>query len=106
MKNSFLLVLNLFVGLLFSFIGFVNSFWGNDPFYGLAIIILSLIFYLPFVNLILEKVPIRIQTIFKFLIGFFIIWSSLGVGELFKKIELMKSSFPSPKYESFEKNLE
>lgn len=42
MKNTFLSnSVNFLLGLLFSFIGFVNTFWGNDPFYGLIIIFLS-----------------------------------------------------------------
>ena len=58
------------------------------------------IFYLPFVNTVLEKVPEKLQLILKILIGFLIVWSSLGVGELFDKIDLMKKSFPLPSYES------
>jgi len=101
MKKSILSTIgNLTLGILFSFIGFVNTFWGNDPFYGLVIILISLIFYLPFVNTVLEKVPEKLQLILKILIGFLIVWSSLGVGELFDKIDLMKKSFPLPSYES------
>lgn len=93
-------IVNLLVGLLISFIGFVNTFWGNDPYYGLSIILASVIFYLPIVNLILERISNKTQLIFKVIIGFFIIWSSLGVGELFDKIDLMNRNFPSPNYVS------
>ena len=51
-------------------------------------------------NTVLEKVPEKLQLILKILIGFLIVWSSLGVGELFDKIDLMKKSFPLPSYES------
>ena len=27
-------------GVLFSAVGFVNTFWGNDPYYGLAVLML------------------------------------------------------------------
>lgn len=99
-KSIFSIAGNFLIGLVLSFIGFVNTFWGNDPFYGLAIILISLIFYLPLLNLIWAKVPKRGKIIFKTLIGLLIIWSSLGVGELFDKIDLMRKSFPLPSYES------
>ncbi len=43
---------SILFGVLFSFIGVVNTFWGNDPYYGLIILLLSLLFYLPLVDLI------------------------------------------------------
>ena len=105
MKNSILSIsINLFFGLLFSFIGFVNTFWGNDPFFGLVITLLSLIFYLPILNYIIEKIPKKVQLIIKIILGILIVWASLGVGELFEKIELMNEYFPLPSYESFQDN--
>ncbi|PQJ74438.1 hypothetical protein [Polaribacter gangjinensis] len=103
-KSASTLIVNTVFGLLFFYIGFVNTFWGNDPFYGLFIILLSFIFFLPIINLIIEKIPQKTLLILKILLGFFIIWSSLGVGELFDKIELMKISFPLPSYESVGKD--
>lgn len=104
MKNSFFNdLVNFMLGLMFSFIGFVNTFWGNDPFYGLAIILISIIFYLPFINFIINKIPKKTMFFIKIILGFMIIWSSLGVGELFEKIDLMKLNFPLPRYESFGK---
>jgi len=35
-------------------------------------------------------------TIAKYVIGFLILWTSQGVGELFDKVELMLKSFPFP----------
>lgn len=72
-------------------IGFVNTFWGNDPFFGIFLILLSLVYFLP-VNDILKKVvgfSIPSLRIVKILLGIFIIWAALGEGELFDKIELM-----------------
>jgi hypothetical protein len=40
-----------------------------------------------------EKTGFAIPRIAKWLLGFFILWASLGVGELFDKIELMMASF-------------
>lgn len=98
MKNLILsYAINMLLALLFTFIGFVNTFWGNDPYYGLCIILVSFIFYLPVINLIIDKIPKKALLIAKIIIGVFIIWSSLGVGELFDKLELMNTHFPLPK---------
>lgn len=72
-------------------IGVVNTFWGNDRGFGVFIILLSFAYFLP-VNTILQKM-VGFSTpwmrILKVLLGIFIIWAALGVGELFDKIELM-----------------
>ena len=81
-------------GLIFSFIGFVNTFWGNDPFYGLAMVVLSFFYYLPIIDLLRESVKPNFLTVTKYIIGFLILWSSLGVGELFCKVELMINGGP------------
>lgn len=99
MKNSILSIIsNLLFGFSFFFIGFTNTFWGNDPFFGLAIILLSMIFFYPTANSILEKMSGKQVLILKLVIGFLILWASLGVGELFDKIELMRASFPDPNH--------
>ncbi|MDP5092475.1 MAG: hypothetical protein NWQ17_04155 [Polaribacter sp.] len=103
-KSTIRIIINLLFGLLFFYIGFVNTFWGNDPFYGLFIILLSILFFLPIINLFIEKIPQKTLLILKIILGLFIIWSSLGVGELFDKIELMKMSFPLPTYEAVGKD--
>ncbi|MBA3633451.1 MAG: hypothetical protein H0W58_11700 [Acidobacteria bacterium] len=92
--NNNLIVLNIIswlFGIVFFAIGVVNSFWGNDPFFGIFIILLSLVYFLP-VNDILKKMTgfsIPGMGIVKILLGIFILWASLGVGELFDKIDLM-----------------
>ena len=102
MKKSVLYyTANTLSGLLFSFIGFVNTFWGNDPYFGLTIILVSLIFYLPIISLIIDKIPGKILLVAKIILGFLIIWSSLGVGELFDKLHLMEDNFPYPNYGSY-----
>ncbi len=70
-------------------IGIVNMFWGNDPYFGVFIFLASLIFFPPVTGLIRQVTGIRIPGILKILLGVFIIWAALGVGELFDKIELM-----------------
>jgi hypothetical protein len=70
-------------------IGILNTFWGNDPGYGVFIFLLSFIF-LPPANALLEKISgISISLLLKILLGVFILWSALGVAELFDKIDLM-----------------
>ena len=71
--------------------GGVNTFWGNDPGFGVFILLLSFVYFLP-VNDILKKMTgfsIPGMGIVKILLGIFILWAALGVGELFDKIDLM-----------------
>ena len=100
MKNVFAsyasLVLGVMVGLAFSAIGFVNIFWGNDPFFGLLIFSASLIYYLPLINAVQTALGAKFTVTAKYILGFFILWASLGVGELIDKVELMLSNFPYP----------
>lgn len=80
-------------GIVFFAIGVVNTFWGNDPGFGIFIILLSLL-YIPRVNTRLkERTGISIPAIGKILLGIFILWTALGVGELFDKIDLMVRDF-------------
>lgn len=75
--------------------GIINTFWGNDPQFGVMLVLLSFIYPLP-VNGLLEKwasFSIPKFGIVKILFGIFIVIAVLGVGELFAKIELMKTDF-------------
>ncbi len=72
--------------------GLINTFWGNDPGFGVFILLLSFVYFLP-VNAILKKMTgfsIPGMGIVKIVLGIFIIWAAVGVGELYDKIELMK----------------
>lgn len=82
-----------FFGLVFTAIGLINLFWGNDPGYGVFVVLLALIYFPPVTYFIQGITGFRIPVWSKVLLGVFIIWSSLGVGELFDKIELMQQSF-------------
>lgn len=85
-------IISWIFGVVFFAIGVVNTFWGNDREFGVFIILLSFIYFLP-VNDILKKMTgftIPKMGIVKIVLGIFILWASLGVGELFDKIELMK----------------
>lgn len=93
--STALTIISWIFGTLFFAIGFVNTFWGNDPAFGVFIILLSLIYFLP-VNEIMKKITgyrIPKMRLLKILVGIFIIWAAMGVGELFDKIELMMNDF-------------
>lgn len=70
-------------------IGVVNTFWGNDPGFGIFLVLLSFVYFPPTVAFINSKAGFRIPMLVKISLGVFIIWASLGVGELFNKIHLM-----------------
>ena len=72
-----------------SVIGLVNTFWGNDPGFGILILLLSLIYFPPVHSIFKKKTGISIPGILKVLLALFIIWASVGVGELFDKVDLM-----------------
>jgi hypothetical protein len=93
--STALAVISWMFGLVFFAIGVVNTFWGNDPGFGIFILLLSLVYFLP-VNAILKKrtgFSIPRMRIIKIILGIFIIWAAMGVGELFDKIELMMNDF-------------
>ncbi len=77
-------------GIGFFAIGTVNTFWGNDPGFGVFLLTLSLVYFPPANAILTHRFGFAIPGIVKIVLGIFIIWASLGVGELFDKIELMK----------------
>lgn len=92
-KNQLLSVFKSLLAICFILIGLINLFWGNDQFYGVFIILLALTFFSSFQKEIQKRTNISIPGWLLLLIAFFIIWSSLGVGELFDKIDRMINSF-------------
>ncbi|WP_242928656.1 hypothetical protein [Pontibacter vulgaris] len=92
--STALTIISWLFGILFFAIGVVNTFWGNDTGFGIFIILLSLVYFLP-VNDILKRITgfsIPKFWVVKILLGMFILWAAMGVGELFDKIELMMNS--------------
>ena len=70
-------------------IGVINTFWGNDPGFGIFIVLLSFVYFPP-ANVLIKKMSgFSIPLVAKIILGIFIIWAALGVGELFNKIDLM-----------------
>lgn len=92
--STALTIINWIFGTIFFAIGVVNTFWGNDLGFGVFILLLSLIYFFP-VNAIFQKMfkfSIPVKPV-KILVGIFILWSAMGVGELPDKIELMRNAF-------------
>lgn len=89
--STALTIISWLFGLLFFAIGVVNTFWGNDPFFGVFILLLSLIYFL-LVTALFQKITgdtTPKMWLVKILLGLFILWVAMGVGGLFDKIELM-----------------
>lgn len=84
-------IISLLFGILFLAIGIVNTFWGNDMGYGIFIILLSFAFFPPVATLGRRWFGFSntLIAIGKVLLAMFILWTALGVGELFDKIDLM-----------------
>jgi|TARA_B110000459_G_C16605485_1_gene493293 hypothetical protein len=82
-------IIEILFGIVFSCIGVINVFWGNDPVYGFSIILISLLYYPPFNSFIEHKIKRNYLNWIKFIIGVLIFWTSLGVADLFDKINLM-----------------
>lgn len=80
-------------GTLFLLIGVINAFWGNDPGFGIFIVVLSLLYFPPIDAFFTRTTRFRIPWYIKIAVGIFILWAALGVGELFDKIQLMKQDF-------------
>jgi hypothetical protein len=88
-KSSVWIIISWLFGLVVFAIGVVNVFWGNDPGFGVFLVLLSFVYFPPLNAIIKEKTGFSIPPIVKFLLAVFILWASLGVGELFDKIDLM-----------------
>lgn len=78
-------------GLVALSIGLINLFWGNDGGFGIFIILLSFIYFIP-VNTLSNKLldfSIPRFGLIKILLALFILWAALGVGDLSNKIGMM-----------------
>ena len=73
--------------------GIVNVFWGNDPEFGVFIVLLSVVFF-PVTNVVLHDFTgFTIPWWAKVALAVFIVWTTMGVGELPDKIDLMLNDF-------------
>lgn len=70
--------------------GLINVFWGNDPEFGVLIVLLSFVYFPPVAEVTKERFDFGVPVWLKILLGIGIFIMLLGVGELFDKIDLMK----------------
>lgn len=69
--------------------GILNVFWGNDPGFGIFLLLLSFVYFPPANTVLKKKTGFSIPGIIKIALGIFILWAALGVGELLDKIGMM-----------------
>lgn len=93
MKTTLLNSISTLLGILFTGIALINIFFGNDPFYGLFVLLLALLYYPFFSTQLKAKTNYTIPFWVKGLLALFILWTSLGVGELPAKIQMMLEYF-------------
>jgi hypothetical protein len=85
--------LSWFAGICFLIMGIINTFWGNDLFLGLGLLILSF-FYFPKVSAYVKATSgFYIPGFLKIVLAGVLLWIVMGVGELPAKIDLMLESF-------------
>ena len=83
--------------------GFVQSFWGNDPYLGWAITVIASVIIANSLSSYAQQSRLSTRrhdavTIFVFVL---IMWISLSVGELPEKTEMMLDRFPEPRITGF-----
>lgn len=78
-------------GLAVAATGVVNMFWGNDLFFGIFLFLLSFVFLPPVNAFVRKSFGFSIPLAAKIILGIFIIWAAVGVGELFIKVDMMMS---------------
>jgi hypothetical protein len=88
-KSTILHILSWLFGIAVFAVGVLNVFWGNDPGFGVFLLLLSFVYFPPANSFLKKKTNFSIPGILKIVLAIFIVWASLGVGELFDKINLM-----------------
>lgn len=80
-------------GLLVLTIGIINMFWGNDTGFGIYLALLSFVYFLRVTTMIKKWTGLPMPVaLLKVILGVFIIWAAVGVGELFQKIEMIRGN--------------
>jgi len=92
-------LLQLTAGAILLFVGFVQSFWGNDPYLGWGISLVASAYLTLAGHNLLRALAIsdRTQRAAGFAVFLLIMWIALGVGELPEKTTLMLEAFPYTK---------
>lgn len=94
-QSIFVTTITWLFGLVVLSIGLINSFWGNDPLVGWAMVLLSGVYFFPLNTLLSNWVGFTIPRlgIIRSILGILLLVAALGVGELFDKIDLMLADF-------------
>ena len=75
--------------ILFIAVGLVNTFWGNDPGFGIFLLTIAFVYFPPATQFVKERTGLSLNPILKVLLAAFVVIAVLGVGELFDKIDMM-----------------
>ena len=81
------------------YMGFVHTFWGNDPYLGWAITIIAAFIMTEPLLAAMDRIGLTGLRRRWAVIGVFLLvsWVSLGVGEFPEKTEMMLDNLPMPK---------
>ena len=92
-------LLQLTAGAILLFVGFVQSFWGNDPYLGWGISLVASTYLTLAGHNLLRALAIsdRTRRLAGFVVFLLIMWVALGVGELPEKTAMMLEAFPYTK---------
>jgi|DEB0MinimDraft_10_1074344.scaffolds.fasta_scaffold251277_2 hypothetical protein len=92
-------LVNLLAALGLFYSGFVQTFWGNDPYLGWAITIVAAVIIAEPLLAVIDRVGLTGRRRSWAVIGILILvsWVSLGVGELPEKTEMMLDNLPMPR---------
>ena len=96
MGRWIIMLLSFVVGIVLAALGFINLFWGNDPFFGLGIFAASGLYFFPIASKIRSLVEPKWWRWALVILALLIVWAALGVGDLEGKLELMQDAFPMP----------
>ena len=88
-KSIFELIISWTFALVVFAVGLINLLWGNDGFFGVFLMLLSFVYMPPVDDFTRNRFGFSTPLVAKIVLAIFIIWASLGVGELFYKIDLM-----------------
>jgi hypothetical protein len=86
-------IMSSLFGVLVLCMGMVNAGWGNDPWFGVFLMLCALAYFPPMEALATKWTGLSLPPWLKGLLGLFILWAAVGVGELADKVDMMRQSF-------------
>jgi hypothetical protein len=85
------------------YVGFVQTFWGNDPYLGWGITVIAGLVFVEPAGYIMARFKLSGRR-YEVVLGVtlvVVLWISLGVGELWDKTQLMLEHLPMPHITGF-----